>query len=159
MHPHYIPPDLGWIQNINTVALAVGGLILVVLALLVKAVQKLSELIAAFGTMKRELDSVKKKATTAASTAQKIDESLHTNNSGSHVRDDMDKWAKSHATLDKKLDAVLEKVEHIDATQKSQADEARIDRSASELIHREIFRQVEELRSRQVNERPTDGNS
>ena len=40
-------------------------------------------------------------------------------------------------------------VEHIDATQKSQADEARTDRSVSEVIHREIFRQVEELRSRQ----------
>lgn len=150
MHPHYIPLDLAaWIQNINVVTVAVGGLILAVLALLVKAVQKLTELLAAFAAMKRELDSVKKNATTAASTAKKIDDSLHTNNSGSHVRDDMDKWAKSHAVLEKKLDTVLEKVEHIDATQKSQADEARTDRSASEVIHREIFRQVEELRSRQ----------
>ena len=149
MHPHYIPPDLGWIQNINAATAAVGGLILVILALLVKAVQKLTELLAAFAAMKRELDSVKKKATTAASTAKKIDDSLHTNNSGSHVRDDMDKWAKSHAVLEEKLDTVLEKVEHIDAAQKSQADEARTDRSASEVIHREIFRQVEELRSRQ----------
>ena len=150
MHPHYIPLDLAaWIQNINVVTVAVGGLILAVLALLVKAVQKLTELLAAFAAMKRELDSVKKKATTAASTAKKIDDSLHTNNSGSHVRDDMDKWAKSHAVLEEKLDTVLEKVEHIDATQKSQADEARTDRSASEVIHREIFRQVEELRSRQ----------
>lgn len=150
MHPHYIPLDLAaWIQDINVVTVAVGGLILAVLALLVKAVQKLTELLAAFAAMKRELDSVKKNATTAASTAKKIDDSLHTNNSGSHVRDDMDKWAKSHAVLEKKLDTVLEKVEHIDATQKSQADEARTDRSASEVIHREIFRQVEELRSRQ----------
>lgn len=150
MHPHYIPLDLAaWIQDINVVTVAVGGLILAVLALLVKAMQKLTELLAAFAAMKRELDSVKKNATTAASTAKKIDDSLHTNNSGSHVRDDMDKWAKSHAVLEKKLDTVLEKVEHIDATQKSQADEARTDRSASEVIHREIFRQVEELRSRQ----------
>ena len=150
MHPHYIPLDPGsQIQDINVVTVAVGGLILAVLALLVKAMQKLTELLAAFAAMKRELDSVKKKATTAASTAKKIDDSLHTNNSGSHVRDDMDKWAKSHAVLEKKLDTVLEKVEHIDATQKSQADEARTDRSASEVIHREIFRQVEELRSRQ----------
>lgn len=150
MHPHYIPLDLAaWIQDINVVTVAVGGLILAVLALLVKAMQKLTELLAAFAAMKRELDSVKKNATTAASTAKKIDDSLHTNNSGSHVRDDMDKWAKSHAVLEKKLDTVLEKVEQIDATQKSQADEARTDRSASEVIHREIFRQVEELRSRQ----------
>lgn len=150
MHPHYIPLDLAaWIQDINVVTVAVGGLILAVLALLVKAMQKLTELLAAFAAMKRELDSVKKNATTAASTAKKIDDSLHTNNSGSHVRDDMDKWAKSHAVLEKKLDTVLEKVEHIDAAQKSQADEARTDRSASEVIHREIFRQVEELRSRQ----------
>lgn len=130
-----------------------GAGIVAAIAVIVAVLYGVKRLLTAIRELRDQVESVKKKASTASSaatsaaaSAQKIDQSLHTNNSGSHVRDDMDKWAKSHAELDKKMDLLIGKVDHIDAAQKSQADEARTDRSAADMIHRELFRQVEELR-------------
>lgn len=140
---------LQWAESAGAGIVAAVALAAAILYGLSKAFGAFRDLLTKLAEVKSELESVKKKASSAAASAQKIDQSLHTNNSGSHVRDDMDKWAKSHALLDKKLDTVLEKVDHIDAAQKSQADEARTDRSAADMIHRELFRQVDELRANQ----------
>lgn len=136
--PHEIT-SLQWAESL-------GGGIVAAIAILVSIIYGLKKLITALAELRREVEGAKKKASSAAASAQKIDESLHTNNSGSHVRDDMDKWTKSHEHLSQKLEIVLEKIDHIDAAQKSQADENRTDRSAADMVHREIFRQVSELR-------------
>ena len=148
MYPPHIPMDAttDWIQGTNAITVALGALILGILTLLISGVKKLSELIVALGEMKRELDSVKKKASTAshaatsaAASSQKIDESMHTNNGGSHVRDDMDRLKKANVRLGEKLDIVID-------NQTRQADEARTARSDANMVHRELFRQLDEVR-------------
>ena len=135
-----------WVESVSVGVVAVAAAIAAVLYGIKKVLTAFRELRAEVEHVKKKASTASSAATSAAASAQKIDQSLHTNNSGSHVRDDMDKWAKSHAELDKKMDVLIGKVDHIDAAQKSQADEARTDRSAADLIHRELFRQVEELR-------------
>ena len=143
-----IPMDAAtdWIQGANTITVALGVLILGILTLLISGVKKLSELIIALGEMKRELDSVKKKASTAshaatsaAASSQKIDQSMHTNNGGSHVRDEMDLLKKANVKMNEKLDIVIK-------NQAAQTEAMNTDRSTADMVHRELFRQVDEIR-------------
>lgn len=149
MHPHSPLLEITALQW----AESFGAGIVAAIAVVVAVLYGIKRLLTAIRELRHELEAVKKKAssassaaTSAAASAQKIDQSLHTNNSGSHVRDDMDKWTKSHVALDRKMDSVLEKVEKVAASQATLADDARTDRSAADMIHRELFRQVEELR-------------
>ena len=143
-----IPMDAAtdWIQGANAITVALGVLVLGILTLLISGVKKLSELIVALGEMKRELDSVKKKASTAshaatsaAESSQKIDQSMHMSNGGSHVRDDIDKLKKANVRLGEKLDIVIR-------NQATQTEAMNTDRSAADMVHRELFRQVGEIR-------------